>query len=116
MDFRSKARGQCYKTFFSSSLMGEGKTTVCFSGHFRNFSWGNSLFKPSDGVVTLTELPFLFFLVQLICFLCKLTVKNRNGTGNTKGGSFTALLTSCLTGFELAVRLLTNFNFICKTD
>ncbi len=36
--------------------------------------------------------------------------------GNTKGGSITVLLTSCLTGLESAVRLLTFFVLICKTD
>ncbi len=36
--------------------------------------------------------------------------------GNTKGVSITVLLTSCLTGLELAVWQLTNFVFICKTD
>jgi hypothetical protein len=36
--------------------------------------------------------------------------------GNTKGGSITVWLTSCLTGLESAVRLLTSFVFICKTD
>jgi len=37
-------------------------------------------------------------------------------SGNTKGGSITVLLTSCLTGLELAVRQLTIFVLICKTD
>jgi hypothetical protein len=36
--------------------------------------------------------------------------------GNTKGGSITVLLTSCLTGWESAVWELTIFVFICKTD
>jgi len=36
--------------------------------------------------------------------------------GNTKGGSITVPLTSCLTGLESAVSLLTIFIFICKTD
>ncbi len=36
--------------------------------------------------------------------------------GNTKGGSITVPLTSCLSGLESAVRLLTVFVFICKTD
>jgi hypothetical protein len=36
--------------------------------------------------------------------------------GNTKGGSITVLLTSCLTGLESAVRQLTIFDFISKTD
>ncbi len=35
--------------------------------------------------------------------------------GNTKGGSITVLLTSCLTGLESAVWQLTIFIFICKT-
>ncbi len=35
-------------------------------------------------------------------------------SGNAKGGSITALLTSCLTGLESAVWLLTFFVFICK--
>ncbi len=37
-------------------------------------------------------------------------------TGNTKGGSITVLLTSCLTSLESAVLQLTIFVFICKTD
>jgi hypothetical protein len=37
-------------------------------------------------------------------------------TGNTKGGSITVPLTSCLTGLESAVWQLTIFVFICKTD
>ncbi len=36
--------------------------------------------------------------------------------GNTKGGSITVPLTSCLTGLESAVWQLTIFVFICKTD
>jgi hypothetical protein len=36
--------------------------------------------------------------------------------GNTKGGSFTVPLTSCLIGLESAVWQLTIFVFICKTD
>jgi hypothetical protein len=36
--------------------------------------------------------------------------------GNTKGGSITVPLTSCLTGLESAVWLLTIFVFISKTD
>jgi len=35
--------------------------------------------------------------------------------GNTKGGSITVPLTSCLTGLESAVWQLTIFVFICKT-
>ncbi len=37
-------------------------------------------------------------------------------TGNTKGGSITVPLTSCLTSLESAVWHLTIFVFICKTD
>jgi hypothetical protein len=40
----------------------------------------------------------------------------RDTTGNTKGVSITVPLTSCLTGLESAVRQLTIFVFICKTD
>jgi len=36
--------------------------------------------------------------------------------GNTKGGSITVPLTSCLTGLESVVRQLTIFVFICETD
>ncbi len=36
--------------------------------------------------------------------------------GNTKGGSITVPLTSCLTRLESAVCQLTIFVFICKTD
>jgi hypothetical protein len=36
--------------------------------------------------------------------------------GNTKGGSITVPLTSCLTGLESAVWLLTIFVFIFRTD
>ncbi len=37
-------------------------------------------------------------------------------TGNTKGGSITLPLTSCLTGLKSIVCQLTIFVFICKTD
>ncbi len=37
-------------------------------------------------------------------------------SGNTKGGSITVQLTSCLTGLESAILQLTIFVFICKTD
>jgi hypothetical protein len=36
--------------------------------------------------------------------------------GNTKGASITVPLTSCLTGLESAIWLLTIFVFICKTE
>ncbi len=38
------------------------------------------------------------------------------GSGNTKGGCITVPLTSCLTGLESAVWILTICVFICKTD
>ncbi len=38
------------------------------------------------------------------------------GSGNTKEGSITVPLISCLTGLESAVWQLTMFVFICKTD
>ncbi len=41
---------------------------------------------------------------------------NRARPGNTKGGSITVLLTSCLTGLKLFVWQLTIFVIICKTD
>ncbi len=37
-------------------------------------------------------------------------------SGNTKGGSITVPLTSCLTGLESNVLQLTIFVFICQTD
>ncbi len=42
--------------------------------------------------------------------------KNTAYPGNTKWGSITVLLTSCLTGLESAAWQLTIFVFICKTD
>jgi hypothetical protein len=36
--------------------------------------------------------------------------------GNTKGGSITVPLTSCLAGLESVAKQLTIFVFICKTD
>ncbi len=48
--------------------------------------------------------------------LGKPTVELKVGAGNTKGGSITVPLTSCLTGLELAVQQQTNFVFIFKTD
>jgi hypothetical protein len=45
----------------------------------------------------------------------KLTFLENTRPGNTKGGSITVLLTSCLTGLESAVLILTDFVFICKT-
>ncbi len=44
------------------------------------------------------------------------SLQAKKNAGNTKGGSITVLLTSCLTGLESAVWQLTIFVFICKTD
>jgi hypothetical protein len=43
-------------------------------------------------------------------------LQHRLEAGNTKGGSITVPLTSCLAGLESAVWQLTIFVFICKTD
>jgi hypothetical protein len=43
-------------------------------------------------------------------------MKRSVGPGNTKGGSITVPLTSCLTGLESAVCQLTIFAFTCKAD
>ncbi len=45
-----------------------------------------------------------------------LTVELKLSPDNTKGGSITALLPSCMTGLESAVWQLTIFVFIFKTD
>jgi len=36
-------------------------------------------------------------------------------TGNTKGGSITVLLTSCLTGLDLAILIIKTKNISCHT-
>jgi hypothetical protein len=43
-------------------------------------------------------------------------VMHISGQGTLKGGSIIVVLTSCLTGLELAVWQLKFFVFICKTD
>jgi hypothetical protein len=43
-------------------------------------------------------------------------VSGKVGAGNTKGGIIIVLLTSCLASLESAVRQLTIFVFIGKTD
>jgi hypothetical protein len=50
-------------------------------------------------------------IVTDVSYKCKI-IK----AGNIKGGHITVLLTSCLTGLESAVRQLTIFVFIWKTD
>ncbi len=57
---------------------------------------------PSEGTFRCTTLGF--------------TNRHTNKPGNSKGGSITIPLNSCLTGLELAVWQLTIFVFICKTD
>ncbi len=52
----------------------------------------------------------------LLTRLPAVTSTTFNLSGNTKGGSITVPLTSCLTGLESAVCQLTTFVFICKTD
>jgi hypothetical protein len=56
----------------------------------------------------------LAFTQGLISCSAKTNLKVKSG--NTKGGSITVPLTSCLTGLESAVWQLTTFVFICKTD
>ncbi len=54
-----------------------------------------------------------------ICKCCKSCYRERVlkcKPGNTKGGSITVPLTSCLTGLGPAIWQLTIFVFICKTD
>jgi hypothetical protein len=46
----------------------------------------------------------------------RVEVTDSDKPGNTKGGSITVPLTSCLTRLESAVCLLKIFGFICKTD
>ncbi len=53
---------------------------------------------------------WLFYHHWLYIKQCRIT------PGNTKGGSITVPLTSCLTGLESAVWQLTSFVFICKTE
>ncbi len=56
---------------------------------------------------------------KLECFYWQILLAKSTrwtGAGNTEGGSITVPLTSCLTGLESAVWLLTIFVFICKTD
>ncbi len=53
-----------------------------------------------------TSEEFFFFVIDTLVI----------SSGNTKRGSITVLLTSCLTGLQSGVWLLTIFVFICKTD
>jgi hypothetical protein len=59
--------------------------------------------------------PLMFLVKDYLhrqIFFSKLFVS----AGNTKGRSISVPLTSCLTGLESALRKLTIFVFICKTD
>ncbi len=63
----------------------------------------------------------LFLLAKINAIMTETVTATATATvtataGNTKGGRITALLTSCLTGLKSAVRQLTIFVFICKTD
>ncbi len=58
----------------------------------------------------LLKVTWLASLMEMIAVLLDST------PGNTKGGSITVLLTSCLIGFESAAWQLTIYIFICKTD
>ncbi len=65
-----------------------------------------------------TEENYDAFLAKVgVSFMLRSKSKFRNiKSGNTKGGSITVLLASCLTGLESAVWQLIIFLFICKTD
>jgi hypothetical protein len=69
---------------------------------------------------TSASLPRLLFLLQPLTVLMKQARQEvhavKQSTGNTKRGSITVLLTSCLTGLESAVCQLTIVVFIFKTD
>ncbi len=58
----------------------------------------------------------IFVLIFLQCLVKSRQTLKFVCAGNTKGGSITVQLTSCLTGLKSAVWLLTIFVFICKTD
>jgi hypothetical protein len=68
---------------------------------------GEELIHAAKGFIVLT---LGVNLIKHFCFQFMLP------TGNTKGGSITGPLTSCLTGLESVVRQLTIFVFIFKTD
>ncbi len=56
-----------------------------------------------------------FSIISLVISLSRLLqLVGQIGTGNTKGGSITVLLTSCLTGLESAVSQLTIFFLFAK--
>ncbi len=77
-----------------------------------------------SGIVLNVVLSLYLFLQfsKNLWFLLNFVFKRRHygqslsQPGNTKGGSITVPLTSCLTGLEPAVWQVTIFVFICKTD
>ncbi len=73
-----------------------------------------------SGLVNLNYCPVLSRPISFICSQMAILLVLVNVAfvlpGNTKGGSITVPLTSCLTGLESAVWLPTIFVFICKTD
>jgi hypothetical protein len=56
-----------------------------------------------------------YFILLAAEFLLNYLLKRHLKAGNTKGGSITVPLTSCLTGLDSAVWQLTIFVFNCKT-
>jgi len=83
---------------------------------FLNTSWRFAMSTVhSDWVLHLLN---WFFSSKLLSFFKTLQclIGHTHTPGNTKGGSITVPLTSCLTGLESAVWQLTIFVFICKTD
>ncbi len=57
-----------------------------------------------------------FEILTTICTKFQVCLGVNLKPGNTKGGSITVPLTSCLTGLESAVWQLTIFAFSCKTE
>jgi hypothetical protein len=67
-------------------------------------------------ILNVATLSFILLSVIMLSVIMSSVVAPLPRPGNTKGGSITVPLTSCLTGLESAVCLLTIFVFICKTD
>jgi hypothetical protein len=59
---------------------------------------------------------YFFYCDFFLIFLKSTGLTEFDKPGNTKGGSITVPLTSCLTGLDSAVWQLTIFVCICKTD
>jgi hypothetical protein len=64
----------------------------------------------------LLKVTWLASLMEMIRLKWNIVVLLDSTSGNTKGGSITVLLTSCLIVFESAAWQLTIYIFICKTD